>query len=320
MSSPESARYLGGEPTLGSRFLFEVDGVEIGLFASVRGLQVTSRDREHRRGWAERLHLPAARPAGVAEHHLLPGADRCGCAVRLDEQDLRRGIRRRRQQDHPVHRRDHRGVGTTAAGCARGRSRASFRCAGPDRISPPARTTRSPRSSRSRTTGFVVRRRTGETGGGERYFCVRQLRGPPLGGARPAISPAPRTVGQCRRRSRPVLRRARSGSAGPPTIGRADADQGRRCRRCGRPCRAAAVVGAGRGADGIVLGFGQRRYVQYSHCRCRHRATAAARCRSGADAAEPSPRSRDGGHGRQDHSGPPGSRGDLRREYERGCH
>jgi phage tail-like protein len=33
---------LGGDPTLGSRFLFEVDGVEIGLFASVRGLQVTS--------------------------------------------------------------------------------------------------------------------------------------------------------------------------------------------------------------------------------------------------------------------------------------
>ena len=42
MSSPESARYLGGEPTLGSRFLFEVDGVEIGLFAAVHGLQVTS--------------------------------------------------------------------------------------------------------------------------------------------------------------------------------------------------------------------------------------------------------------------------------------
>ncbi len=42
MSSPNSSRYLGGEPALGSRFLFEVDGVEIGLFASVRGLQVTS--------------------------------------------------------------------------------------------------------------------------------------------------------------------------------------------------------------------------------------------------------------------------------------
>ena len=42
MSSPESVRYLGGEPALGSRFLFEVDGVEIGLFAAVRGLQVTS--------------------------------------------------------------------------------------------------------------------------------------------------------------------------------------------------------------------------------------------------------------------------------------
>lgn len=43
MSSPDAARYLGGEPTLGSRFLFEVDGVEIGIFASVAGLQVTSR-------------------------------------------------------------------------------------------------------------------------------------------------------------------------------------------------------------------------------------------------------------------------------------
>ena len=42
MSSPESVRYLGGEPAIGSRFLFEVDGVEIGLFAAVRGLQVTS--------------------------------------------------------------------------------------------------------------------------------------------------------------------------------------------------------------------------------------------------------------------------------------
>ena len=42
MSSPEAQRFLGGDPPLGSRFLFEVDGVEIGLFASVRGLQVTS--------------------------------------------------------------------------------------------------------------------------------------------------------------------------------------------------------------------------------------------------------------------------------------
>ena len=46
MSSPESARYLGGEPTLGSRFLFEVDGVEIGLFSSVSGLQVTSQTED----------------------------------------------------------------------------------------------------------------------------------------------------------------------------------------------------------------------------------------------------------------------------------
>ncbi len=43
MSSPESARFLGGEPTISSRFVFEVDGVEIGIFQSVTGLQVTSR-------------------------------------------------------------------------------------------------------------------------------------------------------------------------------------------------------------------------------------------------------------------------------------
>lgn len=43
MSSPDSTRYLGGDLALGSRFLFEVDGVEIGLFASVVGLEVSSK-------------------------------------------------------------------------------------------------------------------------------------------------------------------------------------------------------------------------------------------------------------------------------------
>jgi phage tail-like protein len=43
VSSPESARYLGGDVAIGSRFLFEVDGVEIGLFASVTGLEVSSK-------------------------------------------------------------------------------------------------------------------------------------------------------------------------------------------------------------------------------------------------------------------------------------
>ena len=31
MSSPDSTRYLGGDLSLGSRFLFEVDGVEMVL-------------------------------------------------------------------------------------------------------------------------------------------------------------------------------------------------------------------------------------------------------------------------------------------------
>ncbi len=43
MSSPDSTRYLGGDVAIGSRFLFEVDGIEIGLFASVVGLEVSSR-------------------------------------------------------------------------------------------------------------------------------------------------------------------------------------------------------------------------------------------------------------------------------------
>ncbi|WP_239020469.1 phage tail protein [Nakamurella antarctica] len=33
---------MGGEPSLTSRFLFEVDGVEIGLFGSIKGLQVSA--------------------------------------------------------------------------------------------------------------------------------------------------------------------------------------------------------------------------------------------------------------------------------------
>jgi len=46
VSTPEAATFLGGDPTLANRFLFEVDGVEIGLFSSVRGLEVTARTEE----------------------------------------------------------------------------------------------------------------------------------------------------------------------------------------------------------------------------------------------------------------------------------
>ncbi len=45
MSSPDTG-FLGADPSLASRFLFEVDGVEIGIFASVRGLQVSSKTEE----------------------------------------------------------------------------------------------------------------------------------------------------------------------------------------------------------------------------------------------------------------------------------
>jgi phage tail-like protein len=38
---PAAARPLGGEPPSASRFLFEVDGVEIGVFREISGLSVT---------------------------------------------------------------------------------------------------------------------------------------------------------------------------------------------------------------------------------------------------------------------------------------
>lgn len=41
MSSPSDSTLLGGDGQLSSNFLLEVDGVEIGMFASVSGLQLT---------------------------------------------------------------------------------------------------------------------------------------------------------------------------------------------------------------------------------------------------------------------------------------
>jgi phage tail-like protein len=60
VSSPDSARLLGTEPPLASRFLFEVDGVEIGLFASVRGLAVSSQTEDIKEGGQNGFvhHLP----------------------------------------------------------------------------------------------------------------------------------------------------------------------------------------------------------------------------------------------------------------------
>jgi phage tail-like protein len=60
VSSPESARLLGTEPALASRFLFEVDGVEIGLFASVRGLAVSAQTEDIKEGGQNGFvhHLP----------------------------------------------------------------------------------------------------------------------------------------------------------------------------------------------------------------------------------------------------------------------
>lgn len=44
------ADFLGGEPTSSNRFLFEVDGVEIGVFREVRGLEVTAELEEYAEG------------------------------------------------------------------------------------------------------------------------------------------------------------------------------------------------------------------------------------------------------------------------------
>lgn len=47
---PSSDNPLGGEPPTANRFLFEVDGVEIGVFSEVTGLEVTVATVEIREG------------------------------------------------------------------------------------------------------------------------------------------------------------------------------------------------------------------------------------------------------------------------------
>jgi phage tail-like protein len=46
VSTPDPQQPLGGEPPLATRFIFEVDGVEIGVFSAVQGLAVQSRVEE----------------------------------------------------------------------------------------------------------------------------------------------------------------------------------------------------------------------------------------------------------------------------------
>ncbi len=50
MSTPDSQQSLGGDPPVASRFLFTVEGVEIGIFTSVSGLQVTVQTEEVQEG------------------------------------------------------------------------------------------------------------------------------------------------------------------------------------------------------------------------------------------------------------------------------
>ena len=69
-----ASRYLGGDLPVGHRFLFEVDGVEIGVFTAVRGLQVTVRRPTSSSRAARTASPTAARPDGLAEHRLLAAA------------------------------------------------------------------------------------------------------------------------------------------------------------------------------------------------------------------------------------------------------
>ena len=45
-----SSEYIGGEPAIASNFLFEVDGVEIGTFKEVAGLELTVTTHEYVEG------------------------------------------------------------------------------------------------------------------------------------------------------------------------------------------------------------------------------------------------------------------------------
>ncbi|GAA1621575.1 phage tail protein [Georgenia ruanii] len=50
MARPADREVLGGEPTTSGWFLFEVDGVEIGTFREVRGLELTVDVETYREG------------------------------------------------------------------------------------------------------------------------------------------------------------------------------------------------------------------------------------------------------------------------------
>lgn len=50
MSTSSSESWLGGDPVVTSSFLLEIDGVEVGLFKEVRGLEITVPTEEIREG------------------------------------------------------------------------------------------------------------------------------------------------------------------------------------------------------------------------------------------------------------------------------
>ncbi|WP_037362636.1 phage tail protein [Nakamurella lactea] len=71
---PDSQEPLGGEAPLSSRFVFEVDGVEIGVFTAVQGLSVHSRTEDlhegGQNGYTHKLPGPLEWPNIVFTHGL----------------------------------------------------------------------------------------------------------------------------------------------------------------------------------------------------------------------------------------------------------
>ena len=133
---PSSDNPLGGDPPIANRFLFEVDGVEIGIFTEVSGLEVTVDYRGDPRGRPERLRAQAAGPDDLAEHRLSSAASPQSDAL-FDWMTKSSGegfagngnkLKRATGGDH----RDRLAGGT---GCGPGSSTGSSRCAGRARTS-----------------------------------------------------------------------------------------------------------------------------------------------------------------------------------------
>ena len=147
-----------------------------------------------------------------------------------------------------------------------------------------------------------------------------------MGAARTAVAPPARAARKCCGCGRSVFGGVGPGSPDPPSTSRSEADSG--SRRGRRSRRAAALVGARPGTDGVVLGCGfacrrrapwWRRRLRRRWRRCGRWSATAACGGPGAHFGEPPTGGRDRGHGREGHPGPASARGDVCRQHERCC-